>query len=174
MITPEYLHLALNHIPFLGAGFALVPLVIGLFSGRRSAVLAGLLIAVLSGWATPIVMETGEAAYERYEHGPVAKYLDPAAENAMEIHEHRAEDWAKAMLAGTVVSSLCLGMLVWKPRWTRGLACVSAVACVLTLASGIWIAQSGGPIRRPDFRTTASVPSGAETLQGGHEEENGH
>jgi hypothetical protein len=160
MTTPEHLHLALNHLPFLGAGFALIPLAIGFFTKNKNAVLSGLLIAVISGWMTPFVMETGESAYERYKEGPIAQFLDPQAEKFLEEHEHRAEKWSKVMYASALVSSLCLGMLMWKPAWLRILSSVAAFFCVASLVSGVWIAESGGPIRRPDFRADQnSVPS---------------
>jgi hypothetical protein len=130
-----------------------------------------LILAVASGWLTPLVMETGEAAYERYEHGPVAAYLDPQAEQSLDIHEHRAEAWGKVIFGSTVVLTLALGLLLWKPQWTRGLATAASVLCLTSLLSGIWVAESGGPIRRPDFRTTASSASGAETQANGHAEE---
>jgi hypothetical protein len=152
MITPEHLHLALNHLPFLGAGFAIIPLAIGFITKNKNPVLAGLLIAVLSGWVTPIVMATGESAYERYEKGPIANFLDPQAEQFLEIHEHRAEAWSKAMYANAGISTLCLGLLLWKPNWTRSLSGIATVFCLVSLFSGIWIAESGGLIRRPDFR----------------------
>jgi hypothetical protein len=160
MNTPEHLHLALNHLPFLGAAFALIPLVIGFIRKSRSAAVSGLLIAVLSGWATPLVMETGEEAYERYEEGPVVRFLDPEAEAFLEIHEHRAEAWSKAMYASAVVCTLCLVLLLGKPAWLRPVSAVAAVFCLVSLFSGIWIAESGGPIRRPDFRDGAVVGPG--------------
>jgi len=160
MNTPEQLHVALNHLPFLGAGFALIPLAIGFVAKSRNTVLAGLLVAVLSGWITPVVMSTGEAAYERYEDGPIARYLDPQAEVFLEVHEHRAEAWSKLMYASAVMSTICLALLLWKPSWIRGLSAAAAAFCCASLLSGIWIAESGGLIRRPDFRaapTDASI-----------------
>jgi hypothetical protein len=115
MITPEHLHLALNHLPFLGAGFAIIPLAVGFITKNKNAVLAGLLIAVLSGWVTPIVMETGESAYERYEKGPIASFLDPQAEQFLEIHEHRAEAWSKSMYANAVSQHCALDCLYGNP-----------------------------------------------------------
>ena len=76
MPTPEHLHLALNHIPFLGAGFALIPLFICFLAIQRSKIVAGLPIAFASSWMTPLVMETGESAYERYEKALVDSFLN--------------------------------------------------------------------------------------------------
>ena len=165
-MTPEHLHLAMNHIPFLGAGFAVVPLLSGLLSGQKNTVLVGLLIAALSGWSMPLVMETGEAAYERYENGPVTSHLDPAFNESLEIHEHRAENWAIALYANAAAATLGLAILIWRPRHARAVAFVGMLFSIASLLAGIWIAESGGKIRRPDFRTalesqsqnSASVP----------------
>lgn len=160
MNTPEHLHLALNHLPFLGAGFALIPLAIAWLTKSKPAALAGLLIAAISGWMTPIVMETGEEAYERYEDGPIAGFLDPQTEAYLEVHEHRAEAWSKVMYASAVVASLSLALLLWKPEWVRATSAAAAALCIASLLSGIWIAESGGQIRRPDFRDapTSAAP----------------
>lgn len=155
MTTPEHLHVALNHLPFLGAGFALIPLLLGFILRQRTTILAGLLLAAASGWVTPVVMETGEGAYERYEDGPVAKYLDPNAEQFLENHEHRAEKWSIALYLSAVVSTICLILVLWKASLARVLSLVAAIFCAAALLSGMWIAQSGGLIRRPDFRTGA-------------------
>lgn len=169
-MTPEHLHLALNHLPFLGAGFALIPLIMGWITRQRTTVIAGLMVAALAGWATPLVMSTGEAAYERYEEGPVKPYLDAEAEAFLEIHEHRAHDWSKVMYASAVISTLGLVVLLRKPDLTRVMAAVAALFCLLSLVSGLWISASGGPIRRPDFRgeKPPATTSSAEN-DNGHE-----
>lgn len=153
--TPEHLHLALNHLPFLGSGFALIPIILGLFWRSKTALVAGLSLAALAGWATPFVMNTGEAAYERYEEGAVAAFLDPQAEHYLEEHEHLAEIWSKVMYVSAVVATLGLLTLAWRERPGRWVAVASLVLCVASLISGIRIAESGGLIRRPDFRVSA-------------------
>ena len=68
-MRPEYVHLFLNHIPIIGLAFAVIHLLLGLIKNNSTTLLAGLLIAVLSGWTTPFVMDSGEHAYERYKQG---------------------------------------------------------------------------------------------------------
>jgi len=51
-------------------------------------------------------MESGDSASERYEEGPVARYLDQNAEDALELHEHRAEDWSIALYLSASVASV--------------------------------------------------------------------
>lgn len=155
--TPEHLHLALNHLPFLGAAFAIIPLLIGFFFKSRASMIAGLLIAALSGWTTPLVMETGEEAYERYEDGPIAATLDAGAEYYLEEHEHRAEAWSKVFYAVAIIATIAFILTLWQPAWARIAAIIVAFGCVAALAAGIWIAESGGLIRRPDFRPDAAA-----------------
>ncbi len=157
LFNPEHLHVALNHLPFLGAGFALIPLVMGIFAQNRMTVLAGLEIASLSGWVTPFVMGTGEEAAERYEHSVAVRNLDPQAERFIEEHEHRAETWSKLMYASALVSTISLGLVLLRPQQIRTPASIAALFCVAALVSGIFIAESGGLIRRPDFRHNQTV-----------------
>jgi len=152
MMTPEHLHLALNHLPILGLGFAVIPLVMGLLKNSREALFSGILMAMLAGWATPIVMESGEQAYERYEHKPISAYLDVKSEDVMEVHEERAETGAKVMVATAVLATLLWVLSLFKPAWVRGLSAILVLCCLLSTGLGIWIAESGGKIRRVDFR----------------------
>ncbi len=170
--TPEHLHLALNHLPFLGSGMALIPILAGLLNRNKVALAAGLLLAALAGWTTPFVMETGETAYERYKKGPVAAYLDAQVEEYLEVHEHRAEAWSKVVYASAVLSTLSLGILFWREKAARWFAAGAAALCLASLLAGIWIAESGGPIRRPDFR--AAPAAGAQPVPLPHKVEHGH
>lgn len=151
-VTPEHLHVALNHLPFLGGGLAVIPLLFGIITKSRPAMLAGLTLAAVAGWSTPLVMATGEAAYERYEKGPVARFLDPGAETYLEQHEARAHTWSKVMYASAVAATVGLLLSGYRERWSRPAAGISLVFCVASLLAGVWIAEAGGKIRRPDFR----------------------
>ncbi|MCS6771234.1 MAG: hypothetical protein NZ740_04330 [Kiritimatiellae bacterium] len=150
--TPEHLHLALNHLPFLGALFAIFPLIIGLLTRSRPTIVSGLAIAAFAGWTTPFVMATGEAAYERYERGAVAGWLDPGAGEFLEIHEQRAHRWSKILYASAGISTLGLILALRREKWVVLAAVVSLLFCAASTMAGVWIAESGGKIRRPDFR----------------------
>jgi peptidoglycan/LPS O-acetylase OafA/YrhL len=166
-MTPEHLHLALNHVPLIGLICAIVPLAIGLFTRNRPALIAGLVLVTVCGWVTPVVMETGEEAYERYEEGPVARFLDPQAGVYLEQHEERAEKGSKVMLATAVLGTLALGASFWRQRVGQGLAVLVIVGCLASAAAGIWIADSGGKIRRPDFRKGAVQAAGVAPSRDG-------
>jgi hypothetical protein len=161
-MTPEHLHLALNHLPFLGSGFAVIPLLIGIFFKSRAALVAGLLIAAISGWSTALVMDTGEKAYERYYNEPVASLIGQEGHDAMELHEERAHDWSKVMYVSAVVATLGLAACAKFRKAERWAAGASALLCAASLGAGIYTAESGGKIRRPDFQAGAATaqPSG--------------
>jgi hypothetical protein len=151
-MTPEHLHLALNHLPFLGSGIAILPLIVGILGRSKATLITGLALATIFGWVTPVVMSTGEAAYGRYEEGSVRVFLDANVERALDSHEERAETWSKTMYLSAIVSTLALGISLWRFSIGRFVSIAAAFFCLVAFASGIWIAESGGQIRRPDFR----------------------
>lgn len=172
-MTPEKLHLALNHFVFLFPLAALIPLIVGLIRKNREALIAGLAIAFIGSLFTGAVMGTGEEAYERYEDGPIAAYLDPGAEAALEHHEEVGHTWSKVMYALLAVSLAAL-IIAWAKRaWLPYAGIATAVFCVASVAAGIYIADSGGKIRRPDFREPA-LPAEHSGASGEHGESHDH
>lgn len=146
-MVPEKIHLALNHLTFLMAVAAILPLSVGLIWRSRAALVCGLLLALVAGSSTGLVMKTGEEAYERYEDGVAMQVSDA------ELHEHeeRAHQFSKIMYALGAASFVCL-LCVWlKPGWVSACAVVVLVLCVLSFASGLYIANAGGKIVRPHF-----------------------
>ncbi|MGA0334305.1 MAG: hypothetical protein ACO3NW_10155 [Kiritimatiellia bacterium] len=59
-MTPEHLHLALNHLPLLGAALSLIPILIGLLTRNRMTLLSGLLYLggglELAMWGSTLVV----------------------------------------------------------------------------------------------------------------------
>jgi hypothetical protein len=155
-MTQEHLHIATNHLPFLGAGIAIIPIIVGIALRSKATMITGLAIATIFGWMTPIVMSTGEEAYERYEEGPVRSFLDSNVKAALESHQERAEGWSKVMYLSAIVSTLSLGVSIWSFSIGRYVSLAAALFCLAALGSGMWIAESGGKIRRPDFRLPAT------------------
>ncbi|MEO0794450.1 MAG: hypothetical protein AAFX93_04790 [Verrucomicrobiota bacterium] len=151
-MTPEKLHLALNHFVFLFPLAALVPLIIGLVTKNRTTQISGVIIALIGALITGVVMGSGEDAYERYENGPIAPLLDADAHDALEHHEHVAHDWSKLLYLLAVVSITAL-LIAWKKQAWLPYATIAVILfCVIAVAVGVYIADSGGTIRRPDFR----------------------
>ncbi len=152
-MTPEKLHLAINHIPIVGLACALVPLLIGLVWKHKLTLLAGLLIAAICAGSIPLVMDSGERAYERYKNGPINEYLDPDGIAALEAHYERAETWSKVTYITALLAVIGLVLLVWRPHLVRWAAVAVLIGCLISVVAGIWIADVGGKIRRPDFRS---------------------
>lgn len=151
-MTPEKLHLALNHLPLLGFAFAIIPLFLGLIAKNRTALMSGFIIATIGGWATPLIMNTGEKAYERYKTGEVREYLDPAAIQVLEHHEEIGHKWSKLLYATAVVATVGLIASIFQPRRSKIVAWILLVMCIVSAIGAIRVADSGGQIRRPDFR----------------------
>jgi hypothetical protein len=160
-MTQEHLHIAVNHLSFIGIGIAAIPIMVGIVLRSKATLITGLAIASIFGWLTPLVLSSGEEAYERYEEGPVRSFLDPNVKQALESHEDRAEAWSKVMYMSAIVSTLALGITVWCFSFGRYISIAAAIACLAALGSGIWIAESGGKIRRPDFRLPATQETGS-------------
>jgi len=162
-MTQEHIHIAINHLPFLASGIAVIPILVGVTLRNKVTLISGLAIAIIFGWMTPIVMSTGEAAYERYDEGPVKPFLDANVEQALESHEERAETWSKVMYLSAIISTIALGISVWRMSIGRYVSIAAAMTCLAALGAGIWIAESGGKIRRPDFRLPATEGGSSNT-----------
>ncbi|MGA0332391.1 MAG: hypothetical protein ACO3NW_00375 [Kiritimatiellia bacterium] len=151
-MTAEHLHLILNHVPVLGMALALIPLVTGILTKNRLVLLTGLILATVSTWMTGPVMGSGEEAYHRYLNGEVRPFLDAEVGEFLHIHEQRAEVWSKVMYTAAVLSLASLFFYFKKPKWVIRSSIALVVVGVFSVVSGIWIAESGGKIRRVDFR----------------------
>lgn len=164
-MNPEHLHLALNHIPIIGLACAMIPIVAGILAKNKVALVSGLVLAAVCGWTTPAIMETGEMAYERYESGSVRRYLDPAIKDPLEMHEHRAEQGSVVFYVAAALATVSLGLAWWRFDAGRWAAILTVMACLASVVAGVWIADSGGKIRRVDFRDQAPgiLPSGQDS-----------
>jgi hypothetical protein len=164
-MSPEHLHLATNHLPFIGLGLAMIPLIIGLLGRSRAALGGGLLMVFLCGWSTLLVMRSGEEALERYEHaGTHGIRLDAEVVQWMETHEEDAGFFAPVFFATAGFATVGLMLCIIRSRAAFAVSWIVFLLCVLSLACGVMIADSGGKIRRPDFRAGLLHQSAAENL----------
>ena len=152
-MTEEKIHLVVNHLPLIGLFFSLIPLAWGVIGNNASLLRVGWICLLIAGISTPVVMWSGEAAHLRYiEGGPVAAYIDEQGIQWANLHYQNAEKGAKASYLLILASIAGLVILWKKTAWARIAGIVSVVLGLLALALNVWIADSGGKIRRPDFR----------------------
>jgi len=149
---PEHLHVMLNHLP-VTLSLLLAPIILAGLIARSHAVLAvAFSLGLVADLATPLVMQTGQRAYDRFNAGQILPSLDDRGDIAMEMHEEAAEKAAPFLY---VMGFGCIAGLVflrWRPDWVRGCAwlvlMISLAASALTLRSAVL----GGQIRHPEFR----------------------
>lgn len=168
-MSPEKIHLALNHFTFLFPLAALIPLTVGLIARNRVAMMSGLAIAAVGGLLTGPVMGSGEEAYERYKEGSVSVHMDAGAGPVLDHHEEVAHVWAKVMYGLALGSLLGLGIAFFKRTWLPYATLIVILLCIASVAAGLLIADSGGKIRRPDFRAepeSASLVANPTLTQG--------
>lgn len=158
-MSPEHLHLVLNHLPIAGSAFAALALLLGLLFRSAAVCRAGMALALAAATATPAVMETGEKARTGLTLATGAAALDPNASPWIHEHEERAEGTA-ILLYATLVASIAALVLSWhKPTWTLPLAGATLLLGLACLGAGLWVANAGGRIRHPELRVGTAPPS---------------
>jgi uncharacterized membrane protein len=149
---PEHLHVMLNHLP-VTLILLLAPLLAAALISRNPAVFAvAFSLGLLGDLATPLVMQTGERAYDRFNAGQIQPPLDDRGDIAMELHEEAAEKAAPFLYITGLGCIAGLLFLRWRPDWVRG--CAWLVLIISLAAAGLTLraATLGGHIRHPEFR----------------------
>jgi len=145
-------HLLLNHIPVVGAFFALALLGVAAWQRTTASLrlaLGALLFVALSAIPTYL---TGEPAEEIVEELP--------AVSRKQVHEHE-EAAELALIAVEVAGAVALAGLLWtrggrRPKWLLPAALVLGAVALVLLARA---ANLGGHIRHPEIRSVAAAPS---------------
>ena len=144
-----HLHLLLNHVPVIGALFAL--LLFGVALVRRETVSVRFALGFTAAMAAlaVVVYFTGSAAEDAVEN------LAGVTESSIHRHEEAAE---VTTVVFSIIGGLALLALVWfrskqPPRWIAlaGLAGTLAVTALMG-----WTANLGGQIRHSEIRGPAS------------------
>jgi uncharacterized membrane protein len=163
MNTPQ-IHLALNHVPVLGAAFAMVALGAGLWARHGALVRFGLFILVAIALAAIPVYFSGEGSEEAIEH------LAGVQRSAIEPHE----DLARAATLG--LAALGLGALAALIRYrrrpvpprVRWALLLAAIALGGVLAR---TAHLGGQIRHAELRSAGATAASPEKAGAEHDRE---
>ncbi|MEO5816908.1 MAG: hypothetical protein ABIT20_16685 [Gemmatimonadaceae bacterium] len=157
MFSGAHLHLLVNHVPIIGAFFALALLAASyLFAPdvlRKTAFVA-LIVVAFAGLASDL---TGE---------PAEKVIDGfpgVSRDVIHAHEDMAE---RAYLIGGVVGVLALGGLL---RWRRtpvpaGAALVMLLGTAFLSGAMAYTGLLGGRVRHTEVRP-GSVPADAMTIE---------
>ena len=158
-MSPEHLHVVLNHLPIVGVAAAILPLVVGVVGKRRhESLFVGLLLALVFAGTIPVVMWSGEEAEDRWLHSEAgAAVVDDEGMRWAQEHEERAHLGSKAIYATAGAAGLALIGFKFLPRWRRVAGAVVLVGCILSVTAGVWIAASGGRISHPELRGDAPL-----------------
>ncbi len=157
MLSGEHLHLLVNHVPIIGAAFALALLAASFFYAPdvlRRIAFATLIVTALAGLASDL---TGEPAEDAIEGFP------GVSRDVIHAHEEMAE---KAYIIAGVVGALALGGLV---RWRRVPVPTGATVVMVLLTAFLSGAMAytgllGGRVRHTEVRPGA-VPADAMTIE---------
>lgn len=156
-ITPEYLHIILNHLPLIGFLAGGIPLLIGALLKKEALVRIGALLVLVFGAPAYFIMETGKEAEERLAHGETAAVIDELSHEFLHEHEERAEIAIIAIYVTLGLTVLCLAATFTVKKAGTPLAWITLLALAVSLGLTAWTAQAGGRIRHPEFRTEADI-----------------
>jgi cytochrome b len=146
-VTPEYIHVVLNHLPLFGLLIGAALLLASLIrkSGElRGAALVVIAVTGLSAWP---VSEFGERGYDR-----VYSMSNLEGQVWLKTHSNRAD---KAVPVVYVTVALAVAALVAtrkKPAFAHPLSIATLLAAALSFVLLGWVARAGGQIRHPEFR----------------------
>ncbi len=154
-MSGQQLHLILNHVPVIGALWALLLVLVALVKPTPALTRLALVFTLLVGVATVPAYLSGEPAEEVVEH------LPGTGESALHDHEEMGE---KALAAGIAAGVVALIALFWSARSRSRRGPLAATLLVLLVAAALlgWTGHLGGKVRRPELRSGNSAP--AETL----------
>jgi hypothetical protein len=153
---PEYLHILINHLPIIGLMVAAALLAVFLLLRNRAAVVAGMVaVALLALSAWPVLL-TGQKAYEKID-----QLADEAGKVYLDRHMELAERWIYLYVATALIAGFGVVAARKRAQLLFPFAVATLVLAVGCLIAGAVIAENGGMVRHPEFRsgpTPASEP----------------
>ena len=144
---PEYVHVLLNHLPIYGTILGALALSISLVLRSRAAQITALTLTLIAGASAYPVFVTGQRAYKT-----IRGMADDAGADALDEHMDRAE---KTMGAFYFLAALAAAGLLVPMKWPKSalpLTILTLVVAILCSGIAVYIAQSGGQVRHPEFR----------------------
>jgi uncharacterized membrane protein len=156
-VSPQLLHLVVNHVPVIGAVWTLLVLAIAYLRPEVPAVRVALILTVLLAPAAVAAFLTGEPAEGTIEH------LPGVVETAIGPHE----DMARVALGGAIAAGLAglWGFWLLRRRSPRRALLPSLVLVFVTaILMGI-TAHRGGKIHRPELGGGVRVEAPASAVE---------
>ena len=157
LITSERIHTALNHIPLIGLMISLVPLVTGLILRDRRMLITALVMCIFCSGFVLVVMMTGDAAKGHFL-GRLSELnlVDSSTREFVEAHEKRADLFGNFVFGEMIAAMAALAVVLTKPKRQFFAGWIVVLTTLAALAALIWVADSGGKIRHPEFRPSVS------------------
>lgn len=146
-MLPEYIHVLINPLPVYGVAGGLIGLSIAICQRSRRAIIATLLIVLVSAASAWPVYHFGIQAYNR-----VLSMADNDGRAWLAEHRARAEHLIWFFYGLAILSGLALVVPIKWPRSSLWLAAVVLVLGVVSLGAGGYISYAGGRVRHSEFR----------------------
>jgi hypothetical protein len=147
-MSPEYLHVVLNHLPIFGLLVGAPLLLAALIRDSKELRIAALCVIALTALSAWPVSELGDGAKDRAQ-----ALADSAGAQWLKIHEHRADKALPGVYA-TVVFAIGALLASWKkPLLEKKLTYLTLLLTLLSIGLLGWISKAGGQIRHPEFRS---------------------
>lgn len=146
-LSPEYIHVVINHLPIEGLLMGIIGLVLSLIFSNKGAKLVSLSLILISSLSVMPISYTGEQAYERIE-----TRLDKVGEHYLEEHEERAEKAEPALYVTAVLALLTMLTVAKAPKFSKVATNTTLIASCIAFGMCGWAAQAGGKIAHEEFR----------------------
>lgn len=156
MFSPAHLHLFLNHLPVFGVLSAIPILLFGLLKSQVLAQKIALWFLMVSAVMIVPVFFTGDAAEDIVE----------GYAGVSEVTLERHEDLGKVSLGLTLALGILalLGYLKVNQNPDHANKILMAILIMTFIVAGVQgsTAMEGGKIRRPELRSSDTIPEGAK------------
>jgi hypothetical protein len=158
-MNAAWAHLVLNHVPILGASFALPLLAVGIFRRNETLLRAGWVALVVVALVAGPVYLAGEGAEEIVEHLPGVSH------DAIEAHEEIA---LFALIGAVTLGVVSLAALFLSRRGPApaGIRIGSLVLALVVAGIMTLTADKGGRIRHPEAHDGAAAAEAEDEAEG--------
>ena len=158
--NPAYRHVLLNHLPITGLAIAACALAWAMVENRWRSMILGLSLCLVTSASAVLVMQSGDAAYPF-----IFDQIGGTGQTWLDHHVELAERWGRLLPANAVLAAIALATGSRYASCRRRMSGLVLITTAFSLAAAGVIAQAGGHIRHPEFRT-AHAPAGAGTERG--------